>query len=207
MNDSEPPLKVELTSLDYRPPVGIIPLETSPPPLETSPPPLETSPPPLETSPPPLETSPPPLETSPLSDDLAYPDGIYQYILKMCFFHPINIIAGFYYGNPIGGTMGLVLCMTSINYWRNPLMNSARRYIDMAIAFIAVPYHIYLSLFTTDKLLCAGTIILGALAYPFSIWLEQKKYIKTAAFFHCVLHGLVIAGATLTYRDYYIYSQ
>lgn len=153
---------------------------------------------------PPSSDVPPPPHSS---DELAYPDGIYQYILKMCALHPINIIAGFYYGNPIGSTMGVLLCMTSINYWRKPLLKSVRRYIDMSVAFITVPYHIGLSLFTTNKLLCAGPTILGALAYPFSIWLERKKYTKTAAFFHCALHGLVCAGATLTYRDYYIHSQ
>jgi len=139
--------------------------------------------------------------------ELAYPDGIYQYILKMCCFHPINIFAGFYYGNPLGGTMGVLLLMTSVNYWRKPLMNSARRYIDMAVAFTTVPYHMYLSLFTTNKLLCAVPIVTGALSYPFSIWLQKKNYIKTAAFFHCVLHGLTIAGVTLTYRDYYLYPK
>lgn len=139
--------------------------------------------------------------------ELAYPDGIYQYILKMCCFHPINIFAGFYYGNPLGGTMGVLLLMTSVNYWRKPLMNSVRRYIDMAVAFTTVPYHMYLSLFTTNKLLCAVPIVTGALSYPFSIWLQKKNYIKTAAFFHCVLHGLTIAGVTLTYRDYYLYPK
>ena len=39
-------------------------------------------------------------------NNLSYPDGLYQYILKMCAFHPVNIVAGFYYGNKIGGTMG-----------------------------------------------------------------------------------------------------
>jgi len=156
----------------------------------------------------PLVDSPPPSsDAPPSSDELAYPDGIYQYILKMCAIHPINITAGFYYGNPIGGTMGVLLLMTSVNYWRKPLLKSVRRYIDMSVAFITVPYHIGLSLFTTNKLLCAGPMILGALAYPFSIWLERKKYTKTAAFLHCALHGLVCAGATLTYRDYYIHSQ
>ncbi len=230
MNDSEPlPLEVGLTPsdvglapLDDSPPsdvglapsdVGLTPLEACPPPSDVGLTPLEVGLTPLEVGLTPLDDSPPsqveltPLDDSPPSDELAYPDGIYQYILNMCFFHPINIIAAFYYGNPICGTMGIVLSITSVNYWRNPLMNSTRRYIDMVVAFIAVPYHIYLSLFTTNKLLCAVPIISGALAYPFSIWLEQKKYIKTAAFFHCVLHGLVIFGATMTYRDYYLYSK
>ncbi len=216
LDDSPPsdvglaPSDVGLTPLEACPPpsdVGLTPLEVGLTPLEVGLTPLEACPPPSQVELTPSDVGLTPLDDSPPSDELAYPDGIYQYILNMCFFHPINIIAAFYYGNPICGTMGIVLSITSVNYWRNPLMNSTRRYIDMVVAFIAVPYHIYLSLFTTNKLLCAVPIISGALAYPFSIWLEQKKYIKTAAFFHCVLHGLVIFGATMTYRDYYLYSK
>jgi hypothetical protein len=138
--------------------------------------------------------------------DLSYPDGLYQCILKMCAFHPINIIAGFYYGNKIGGTMGIMLMASSINYWRYPLKKSMRRYSDMVIAFIAVPYHVYLSLFTQNKLLCAGPMICGSLMYPLSLWLEKHKYIKSAVFCHCMLHGLVITGAATTYRDYFLHA-
>ena len=138
--------------------------------------------------------------------DLSYPNGLYQYILKMCACHPINIIAGFYYGNKIGGTMGIMLMASSINYWRHPLKKSMRRYSDMVIAFITVPYHIYLSLFTQNKLLCAGPMICGSLMYPLSIWLDKNKYIKSAVFCHCVLHGLVVTGTAMTYKDYFLNS-
>lgn len=137
-------------------------------------------------------------------NNLSYPDGLYQYILKMCAFHPINIVAGFYYGNKIGGTMGIMLMASSINFWRYPLKKSVRRYSDMIIAFITVPYHIYLSLFTKNKLLCAGPMICGSLMYPISVWLERKQYIKSAVFCHCALHGLVVTGATMIYRDNFL---
>ena len=89
---------------------------------------------------------------------LGYPDGIYQYIFKMCFLHPINIYAGFYYGNFIGGAMGLALFGSSLNYWRHPLIDSYRRTVDMVVVFIVVPYHIYLS---TNRLLCTGPLVFG----------------------------------------------
>jgi len=80
--------------------------------------------------------------------ELGYPDGIYQYFFNICFLHPINICAGFYYKNPIGGTMGLALFGTSLNYWRYPLITSYRRKMDIVVAFVSVSYHIYLSLLT-----------------------------------------------------------
>jgi len=134
-------------------------------------------------------------------DNLGYPDGIYQYIFKMCFLHPINISAGFYYGNPIGGAMGLALFGTSLNYWRYPVLKSYRRIMDMVVAFVAVPYHIYLSTKTTNKLLCMGPLVFGSAMYPVSLGFNHYKYFGTGAFCHCLLHLSVIAGATLTYRD------
>jgi len=136
-----------------------------------------------------------------MSDELGYPDGLYQYIYKMCFLHPINICAGFYYGNPIGGAMGLALFGTSLNYWRYPLVKSYRRTIDMVVAFISVPYHIYLSSKTTNKLLCMGPLIFGSAMYPVSILLTKYNYTGTGALCHCLLHLSVIAGVSFTYRD------
>ena len=141
-----------------------------------------------------------------MSNELAYPDGIYQYIYKMCFLHSINIFGGFYYGHKIGGTMGVFLCATSINYWKYPLKSSNRRTIDMIVANICVPYHIYISFFTKNKLLCSTPLLLGASMYPTSIIINKYKYQKTAAVCHCLLHLFVIIGATLTYRDYYLQS-
>jgi hypothetical protein len=132
---------------------------------------------------------------------LGYPDGIYQYIFKMCFLHPINIYAGFYYGNFIGGAMGLALFGSSLNYWRHPLIDSYRRTVDMAVAFISVPYHIYLSTKTTNRLLCTGPLVFGSLMYPVSKVFYRYKYFGYGAACHCLLHLSVIAGATLTYRD------
>jgi hypothetical protein len=56
-----------------------------PPPEPLVPEPLIPS---LDVSPSPLDTS--PLDTSPPldKDELGYPDGLYQYILNMCFFTP-----------------------------------------------------------------------------------------------------------------------
>ena len=140
-------------------------------------------------------------------DELAYPDGLYQYIYNMCFLHPINICAGFYYGNTIGAIMGLTLFGTSVNYWRYPVLTSYRRIIDMIVAFTCVSYHIYLSLFTHNKLLCAGTIIIGSMMYPLSLYFVKNNYNNYGTLCHCLLHALVILGACFIYRDYYLYQQ
>jgi hypothetical protein len=140
-----------------------------------------------------------------MSDELGLPDGVYQYVYRMCFLHPINIYAGFYYGHRIGGTMGIILFGSSINYWRYPLLKSKRRTFDMCVANICVPYHIYISFYTKNKLLCSGTLLAGVSMYPIS-FLCSKYNKKIGGIFHCLLHLFVILGATFTYRDYYLQS-
>jgi hypothetical protein len=140
-----------------------------------------------------------------MSHELAYPDGIYQYIFNIALFtHPSHIYAGFYYGMNVCGIMGLSLYATSLNYWRYPLLNSTRRKIDMIVAKSSIAYHLYLSFYSTNKLVTTLPISVGSGLYFFSLYLEKKKYIKTAALCHCLLHLFVSAGASFLYRDYYL---
>ncbi len=140
-----------------------------------------------------------------MSDNLCYPDGVYQWIFRTTIvLHPTNIFTAFYYRMNICGIMGVALYMTSLNYWRYPLLNSIRRKIDMTVAKISVGYHLYVSWYTTNRYLTFLPISLGTSLYFVSFFLEKKKYIKTAALIHCFFHFLVSVGASLTYRDYFL---
>ena len=137
-------------------------------------------------------------------DELGYPDGIYQKLFKVCYIHPIGIFAGIYYGSPLATILSIMLSLTSINYWRYPLITSIRRTIDMIVAFTAISYHIYLSLSTENKILCMGLLILGAMMYPISLVINTYGYHQIGYIFHCFIHIFVLMGAIFTYRDYYI---
>ena len=137
-------------------------------------------------------------------DELGYPDGIYQKVFKVCYIHPIGIFAGIYYGSPLATILSIMLSLTSINYWRYPLITSIRRTIDMIVAFTAITYHIYLSLSTENKILCIGLLILGSIMYPISLVINTYGYHQIGYIFHCFIHIFVLMGAVFTYRDYYI---
>ena len=124
----------------------------------------------------------------------------------MYYLHSLNIYTAMYYGHKKATTLSILLTWSSFNYWKYPLKSSNRRTIDMIVANICVPYHIYISFFTKNKLLCSTPLLLGASMYPTSIIINKYKYQKTAAVCHCLLHLFVIIGATLTYRDYYLQS-
>ena len=136
--------------------------------------------------------------------ELAFPDGIYQWVNTICFIHPIHITMGIYYEMYMCALMGMALFGTSFNYWRYPVTPSFARNIDMICAFSTVLYHYYLSVYTTNKLVCIGIGTTGILMYPTSLYLQHKhNYIKTAAFFHCLLHMFISLSACFIYRDYY----
>ena len=135
-------------------------------------------------------------------DELGYPDGIYQYIFRTALFvQPTHIFTGFYYGMNHCGLMGIALYATSLNYWKYPLLHSYARKIDMMVAKSSIAYHLYLSFFTSNKLITTLPICVGSGLYFVSLHLEKKKWTKTAALCHCCLHVLVSIGASFVYRD------
>jgi hypothetical protein len=73
----------------------------------------------------------------------------------------------------------------------------------MVVAKTSIAYHIYLSVYTTNRGLTTLPIVTGTGLYFASFYLYQKKYVKSAAVCHCLLHALVSIGASLTYKDYY----
>ena len=102
--------------------------------------------------------------------------------------------------------MGVALLATSLNYWRYPVICSRRRTIDAVVAKSSIAYHIYLSLYTTNRMHTTLPFLTGSGLYVASFYLYKKKYVKSAAVCHCLLHALVSLGASMLYKDYY-YSR
>ena len=141
-------------------------------------------------------------------EELAYPSGIYQCsFYPALFLHPTHIYIGFSCGMTSCTLMGVALYATSLNYWRFPLMSSRRRTIDTVVAKSSIAYHLYLSLHTTNRVLTTLPILTGSGLYVASFYLYEKKYVKSAAVCHCLLHALVSIGASMTYKDYYSRAQ
>ena len=153
----------------------------------------------------------------PLPSALTYPSGIYQMIYKVCFLHPMHILSAFYYDMPLSGVLGLILFVTSLNYWKHPIrdsierkmdvvcvhMTSIERKMDVVCVHIIIPYQYYLSLFTTNTILSTGFMTAGILMYPLSIYMQNVNRIRWSAICHCLLHILISIGLCFMYKNYY----
>jgi hypothetical protein len=139
---------------------------------------------------------------NPNNDVLCYPEGIYNWVFNICFIHLIHISLAFYNGLYMCGIMGIVLFSTSINYWRLPLMNSYRRFVDICVALTSIVYHYYLS-FMTNNIIAQILISIGIVMYPLNYYLHYQNYIKVSALCHCSLHTFISLGANFIYIYYY----
>ena len=136
--------------------------------------------------------------------EFIFPDGIYQYLYSILVFHIIHIILGFYYNMYLCSTGAIIIFMTSINYWKKPVIKSFARKVDIVCVCIIVPYHYYLSFYTTNKIVSSGIMTIGILNYLLGVYFYNIQYIKTSAMCHCLLHIFVSIGCSFMYHDYYI---
>lgn len=122
---------------------------------------------------------------------LAYPYG-YKYILFLVYIlHPIHIYTA-YRNNYIKCCIfDILLMLSSINYWRNPILKSNRRKIDIIIAVSNILYHSYIS---KNK-----TFLFGTLLYPINTFLYKYNYIYTSIICHCLLHISISTSAIFYY--------
>jgi hypothetical protein len=134
--------------------------------------------------------------------ELTYPDGLYQYVYKVCFFHPVHIFAAFYYEMYFSGLLGIILFMTSTNYWQKPYKKSIARTLDIIFVRIIISQQYYLALLATNNMLCAGLVTAGILMYPLSNYLQNKNN-YWSVMCHCLVHLFISIGLCFMYKDYY----
>jgi hypothetical protein len=115
--------------------------------------------------------------------ELGYPSGLYQCIFYTALLlHPTHIYAGFYYEMNEGGFMGVALYATSLNYWRFPVMKSYRRTIDMVVANTTIARHLYLSVYTPNRMHTTLPFLLGIGFYLLSFICMKKNTLKLQQF-------------------------
>jgi hypothetical protein len=144
------------------------------------------------------------LETIKPEDILAFPDGIYQWVYYISFTQPLHITVGIYYEMYLCALFGVFLFLTSINYWKYPLINSNARKVDIFCAYNLVAYQYYLSLYTINNIVCISIMTTGLSMYPLSLCLQHKyNYISAAAICHCLIHMCLSLNACFIYQDFY----
>lgn len=97
-----------------------------------------------------------------------------------CFYQLIPLYFGLHYRvYDISIVTGILFC-TSINYWRKPIKNSIRRYIDISWVLFGMYYHLYLIYYYSLSNKYYYMIGTGSLLYPIEYQIPKNNYYRIA---------------------------
>lgn len=125
--------------------------------------------------------------------DLIYYFSYLQLIV--CFF-------SIYYEIYDCSTITMVTFYTSTNYWKNPIQNSYRRFIDILCVISGIIYHGYIIKdydFSNKYYMLIG---MGSLLYPIGFYFN-KNNTYTIAINHCLLQLIADLIAIDIYKNMY----
>ena len=125
--------------------------------------------------------------------DLIYYFSYLQLIV--CFF-------SIYYKIYDCSTITIVTFYTSTNYWKNPIQNSYRRFIDIVCVILGIIYHGYIIKdyeFSNKYYMLIG---MGSLLYPIGFYFN-KNNTYTIAINHCLLQLIADLIAIDIYKNMY----
>ncbi len=125
--------------------------------------------------------------------DLIYYFSYLQLIV--CFFSIYYEIYGC-------STITMVTFYTSTNYWKNPIQNSYRRFIDIVCVILGIIYHGYIIKdyeFSNKYYMLIG---MGSLLYPIGFYFN-KNNTYTIAINHCLLQLIADLIAIDIYKNMY----
>jgi hypothetical protein len=124
---------------------------------------------------------------------LSIDKGYYKYIYYLSFCHPIHIIITYIRKRYLCCYLNILLMLSSINYWRNPILKSIHHYIDFFVVFLNIIHYLYIYILSPSILL---TIILLSIAIIYIIeeyYLTYNNYILIT-----ILHSLIHILTSIT---------
>ena len=96
----------------------------------------------------------------------------------------------------------LGIWLTSINYWRRPVLTSWRRYIDIGYVNIALFYQLFRARFAEHAIIYYSVTVVTLLFFPLSWYLHNRKLIVIATLCHGMVHILGNVGNFILYSGY-----
>ena len=93
---------------------------------------------------------------------------------------------------------GVVVFLTSINYWRKPT-NSWKLYIDIITVRFGILYHIYKAYMAQYMVESYAIAFVAINFYPLSVYCEKIKNYKVYIVSHCLFHILLNLACVILY--------
>ena len=107
----------------------------------------------------------------------------------------------FYKGHYDFAALSYLVLLTSLNHWRFPVMNSWRRYLDVACVQLGLWYHVIAAYFMTNSLPYYMFMGLGSISYAAGADAYERGHWWPAALFHMGVHLFGNIGHLILYSS------
>ena len=113
----------------------------------------------------------------------------------------IACIYGLWRGHTIAVIPGMIF-ITSINYWRDPIHDSYRRYIDIGTVVSCSIYQNFYAIGAEYSHPYYILVLIGFTFYPFARYLSQNGHSHESVIAHSVMHILCNIANMILYSGY-----
>jgi hypothetical protein len=96
----------------------------------------------------------------------------------------------------------IAIVLTSINYWRDPIVISWRRYTDIILVFSGIAYTIIRSIKGTNQILYLIFLITGIILFILSWHFLFIKNYELSSDCHMALHIIINIGYMVLYNGF-----
>jgi hypothetical protein len=112
----------------------------------------------------------------------------YKFILKTSCITALSILYSNHKKHTDFTTLNGIVLLTSINYWRKPIYNNWRRYLDMTSVCLSMFYHMaraYDTKYATEYYILTSA---GGVFYCLGIFYYNRKRYWLSTYLHSGLH-------------------
>lgn len=118
----------------------------------------------------------------------------YRLIWKFSWLSLFSIYYAYTYTFPKNHYLFVIpstICLTSLNYWRYPVSNSMRRYLDIICVLFGIAYQVYYAntyLLLEYRQMYCTLLSISLLFYPLSRFCHVLNLLWVSTYLHCALH-------------------
>jgi hypothetical protein len=126
-----------------------------------------------------------------IDTDLIIPQSHANIIWRAAWLSLISILHATYYSQTSFAVMSAGVTFTSLNYWRNPVRNSWRRYIDIGYVNLGLAYQLVLAYNMTDsyyRQLYYKCTMTSAMCYVIGYLLMWSNMPRASVYAHAAIH-------------------
>ena len=109
-------------------------------------------------------------------------------VFKLSFLFLFTSIYALYKKQYLLGLITFSIFLTSLNYWRNPVIGSWRLYLDMSVVLMGLIIALFKAYGSRYMVYIYSIFVIGGLFYFLGVYLKYTNNHIYSTYSHCIVH-------------------